>query len=70
MAFIKIKQKHMEGNNMSLHNNNILTDIILGKKKYFCSWCKKRIKNFKDNLSAKEYKISGLCSDCQDKTFK
>ncbi len=25
---------------------------------------------FADELSAKEYRISGLCQSCQDKTFK
>lgn len=27
------------------------------------------IKDFQDYLSIKEFKISGLCQDCQDKTF-
>jgi superfamily II helicase len=28
------------------------------------------IDDFKDTLSRKEYKISGICSDCQNKIFK
>jgi len=31
--------------------------------------CGKPIKGFKDNLSAKEHRISGLCQECQDKFF-
>ena len=36
-----------------------------------CPTCCKDIKesDFKDNLSRKEYGISGLCQSCQDKTF-
>ncbi len=36
-----------------------------------CPFCKKDIKpdSFRDPLSAKEYKISGLCQKCQDVTF-
>jgi len=37
-----------------------------------CPFCKKAIhpnKEFKDELSLKEYRISGLCQECQDKTF-
>ena len=34
-----------------------------------CTICKKEIKGFKDPRSIKEYKISGMCQECQDKTF-
>lgn len=36
-----------------------------------CPICGKDIKeeDFKDELSKKEYTISGMCQDCQDKTF-
>ena len=37
-----------------------------------CPFCGKEIKgreDFKDELSWREYKISGLCQECQDKTF-
>ncbi len=46
---------------------------IPDKKEYFCTWCQKPITSaadFRDNLSRKEFAISGLCQDCQDKTFK
>ena len=36
-----------------------------------CPICKDEIniKDFKDYLSIKEYRISGLCQKCQDKVF-
>jgi hypothetical protein len=38
----------------------------------FCPFCNKPISSdeFTDELSRKEYKISGLCQKCQDDTFK
>ena len=41
------------------------------KEKKVCPFCHKTIntEDFKDELSIKEYKISGLCQKCQDKTF-
>lgn len=38
-------------------------------KKYFCWRCNKEVTGFKDRLSAKEFKISKLCQDCQDGIF-
>jgi len=34
-----------------------------------CSWCGKPATEFRDDLSRKEYTISGFCQECQDKTF-
>lgn len=34
-----------------------------------CSWCGKPATTFKDELSRREYYISGFCQECQDKTF-
>jgi hypothetical protein len=36
-----------------------------------CPWCKKEINmdEFKDQLSIKEFYISGLCQECQDEFF-
>ncbi len=34
-----------------------------------CSWCGKPATQFKDELSRREYRISGLCQECQDKVF-
>ena len=38
-------------------------------KKPICPACQKEISNFKDNQSLKEFTISGMCQECQDKTF-
>ena len=38
-------------------------------RKNICAWCGKPAIEFKDDLSKKEYTISGFCQDCQDKTF-
>lgn len=39
-----------------------------------CPFCGKDMSNpegmFRDKLSYKEFQISGLCQDCQDKVFK
>ena len=36
-----------------------------------CPFCKKEVKStdFKDELSKREFKISGLCQSCQDSVF-
>lgn len=34
-----------------------------------CPMCRKPIKEFKDELSIREFKISGLCQECQDLCF-
>ncbi len=34
-----------------------------------CTWCGKKATSFRDELSEKEYTISGFCQECQDKTF-
>lgn len=34
-----------------------------------CTVCGKSVGGFKDELSAKEFTISGFCQACQDKTF-
>jgi len=41
------------------------------KEKGVCVTCGNKIKmeDFKDQLSIKEYEISGLCQKCQDDTF-
>lgn len=37
-----------------------------------CPFCDKKIdpKEFKDDISKKEFEISGLCQECQDRMFK
>jgi hypothetical protein len=34
-----------------------------------CLWCGKIAEEFRDDLSKKEYTISGMCQPCQDETF-
>ena len=34
-----------------------------------CTFCAVALDEFRDELSAKEYSISGMCQSCQDKTF-
>ena len=34
-----------------------------------CVICKKPIAGFRDELSEKEYRISGMCQECQDSVF-
>jgi len=37
-----------------------------------CIWCGEKIdiNDFKDKSSKEEFRISGLCQDCQDETFE
>ena len=35
-----------------------------------CVICGKQAVRFKDELSRREYAISGMCQECQDKTFQ
>lgn len=51
----------------SIHSMTI-TDALRLK---VCIDCKKNVEgSFRDDLSVKEYGISGLCQECQDKVFK
>ena len=34
-----------------------------------CTYCNITLDEFRDEISAKEYSISGMCQSCQDKTF-
>lgn len=34
-----------------------------------CPLCQQPITEFRDELSAREYRISGMCQKCQDKAF-
>lgn len=38
--------------------------------KQICVFCHCPITEFRDDLSIKEYSISGLCQKCQDTVFK
>lgn len=45
------------------------TDAITSNK---CVFCQKPVSptSFRDALSEREYRISGICQTCQDSTFK
>jgi len=58
-------------------NKDIMKAVGFGKmvemvEHGFCPFCNEPISKdgFKDELSKREYKISGLCQKCQDETFK
>lgn len=34
-----------------------------------CAWCKEPAKEFRNEISRREYGISGFCQKCQDETF-
>ena len=36
----------------------------------FCPTCGKRLTGFRDELSRKEYIVSGICQQCQDSIFE
>lgn len=56
-------------------NKNIISKLFPQAVEDFdnklCPICKDKINldDFRDVLSVEEYRISGLCQDCQDKTF-
>jgi len=49
----------------------LFPDYIERINNFRCPFCNKKInlKKFKDELSIKEFKISGLCYKCQDKQY-
>ena len=34
-----------------------------------CAWCDTTVGQFRDQVSEKEYTISGLCQKCQDQVY-
>ena len=55
-------------------NKDIMNEMSFEKETNFvelkkCPFCKKYVGEFKDSLSEKEFKISGLCQECQDDFF-
>lgn len=48
-------------------------DKVFGRSKAInkmkCVCCGQEAKHFKNEISLREYRISGLCQICQDKTF-
>jgi hypothetical protein len=64
----------MKSEQMTYHLDNISLDIFgrsrsLAMTGLQCVACGKRADRFRDELSAKEYDISGMCQECQDSVF-
>ena len=55
--------------------NRKIIEQVFGKKpldlidKNVCPTCGNPIDDFRDELSKKEYEISGMCQQCQDEVF-
>jgi DNA-directed RNA polymerase subunit RPC12/RpoP len=49
--------------------NKIKIEMEFGAS-YICVSCGKTIGPFRDELSEKEFSISGFCQECQDKVFE
>lgn len=63
----KVSKKTKEINNFI---DGILgTDRVGSIKQNICTLCGKRATEFRNSLSYKEYSISGMCQECQDKIF-
>jgi len=64
----------VEATKKSKEIDNLLTNII-GKDRQKtvvrggCMTCNNTCLSFRDQLSEREYKISGMCQSCQDDTF-
>lgn len=43
--------------------------LFFMEKEINCSFCGNEIEEFRDSASLREFKISGMCQKCQDKTF-
>lgn len=65
----------MNGTQVFLNNfakKNFGRSLSEAKQKKVCVICGKKVNlkiEFRDRLSLKEYKISGLCQKCQNSTF-
>lgn len=55
----------LDGISMTLFNRS----RSLAKAVNGCVSCGKPVTTFRDKRSEREYKISGLCQECQDKVF-
>lgn len=51
----------------------VFPEMVERVEKGYCPTCdcneKIKMEDFRDELSVKEYKISGMCQDCQDRVF-
>lgn len=48
-----------------------MKELFERKERGLCPFCGKKVdeNSFRDDLSLKEFKISGLCQTCQDEVF-
>ena len=52
-----------------------ITESLFGRARYdsikqdICVICGNKVKTFRNEISKKEYTISGMCQGCQDETF-
>jgi len=48
-----------------------MKDMFAQRNNGRCPFCKKPVERmiFRDDLSRKEFEISGICQECQDNTF-
>jgi len=67
MAIPSKKDPYIEGflNNANPSGRKRIDSIQLD----ICAWCGEPALDFKEELSKKEYSISGLCQKCQDKIW-
>lgn len=64
---------------MPTPKNEVIEDLLTSiagvsrqeaNERGICTWCKKPIITpFRNEISKREYNISGFCQDCQDSTF-
>lgn len=59
----------MEKPQLSEHAKQMFPDAQALINQGKCPLCKEFILIFRDKQSVKEYKISGMCQDCQDMMF-
>lgn len=51
--------------------NKLFPEYVKMVKQHICPFCQNVVNenDFKDEISRKEFQISGLCQKCQDETF-
>ena len=49
--------------------NGLFTNMLVAHQIGLCPFCRDPIGEFRDALSLREFKISGLCQSCQDSVF-
>lgn len=61
----------MEQSKLNLIGQVFGKEVVKNLKESKCPFCGHDVKEdeFRDNLSKREFQISGLCQSCQDKTF-